>query len=213
MRPAQGPSESPIRACLEQYNPASLFYSTGSAWDYLPAGRVARHLQSLLPTAELKEGLRAVTQRGPIPSGQARQASAFAHWVHTHGASLGLRIPSIMERSRAVGMESYLAGLRIHPHSLYNAQSETCDRTMIGTRLGRGVLQWLHGDSLPTHGFPDPGTVMTTYRELCQHVASIPGTSVADITQNPVTAQLFPGPNPGNDTVIPHATEDGRGLR
>ena len=93
-------------------------------------------------------------------------ADATAQWLAAQGGAHGVRIPSVAERGRAMGMLPYLTQLGLDELQLFSAQGNSFDRAIVGLRLGSTIASWLAGNEVLEHRFPTADQIMAVYRRV-----------------------------------------------
>eukprot|EP00969_Alexandrium_andersonii_P291666 12891217-Alexandrium_andersonii.AAC.1 len=81
-------------------------------------------------------------------------------WLRNFGPAAGVRVPSVLERARALGMGAYFEDLALPPLVAFNAQGNVFDRTALALRIADAVADWGNGVVWPLHAFPSPGVVL-----------------------------------------------------
>jgi hypothetical protein len=83
-------------------------------------------------------------------------ATDLGDWLVQYGPDLGVRPPTVHERSRALGLEGYYDRLLLAPVATYDAQGNSFDHTALALRLV-GLMQLLGArQRVSSHGFPPP---------------------------------------------------------
>ena len=99
----------------------------------------------------------------------ARFGMELGEWPVEHGPSLGARPPTVSERSRSLGLESYSDRLNLAPVATYNAQGNSFDQAALGLRLA-GLMQLLgSGQRIAGHGFAPPWRIAEIYTRVCAY--------------------------------------------
>ena len=133
------------------------------------------------------------------------EAVAATQWLAAHGEARGVRIPNTAERGRAVRLVPYLRTLGLTDAQLYNAQGNSCDRCIVGLRLGPIIARWLAGGDIPVHRYPSPQAILDTYRRVYNDRQAA---GWRPPMENPVPSAARVG---GEVRRINLAAEDGRG--
>ena len=107
-------------------------------------------------------------------------------WITRHGPAHGLRIPSIAERSRALGLEPYLHTLGLTDREAYDAQGNAFDRNIVGIRCGAALQGWLNEHPpTPTHVYPTIAELHTLFRNTAIAVRDSWGDSHPELAASP----------------------------
>ena len=119
----------PLRASTYQYAPRYLMVEHGSRCD-CPPYNLGLRLRDLLPE-HLRLGYRHI-QSGLLTPDSDDMTNDASRWLAAHGEAVGVRIPNVSERGRAMGMLPYLRSLGLTDAQLYNAQGNSFDCAIIG---------------------------------------------------------------------------------
>eukprot|EP00975_Prorocentrum_lima_P005433 1173627-Prorocentrum_lima.AAC.1 len=77
-----------------------------------------------------------------------------------------------MERSRGMGMLSYLRNIGLEGTRLFDAQGNHFDRGIIGLRVGPHLQVWAAGRDLAHHTYPPDQAIRACHAELSRHLAA-----------------------------------------
>ena len=105
------------------------------------------------------------------------QAAGTARWLADHGAGHGVRVPHVMERARALGLECHYRRLRaagLSTSELFTAQGNSFDHWAVEQRIGAALVAWLQGADLPRHSFPPPTREAALYARMRAAVLATP---------------------------------------
>ena len=92
-----------------------------------------------------------------------------ARWIVDHGASIGIRIPNVRERARALGLGDYydlLEAQGLGTVQLFTAQGNAFDHVAVARRLGQAVRTCLRGGFPERHRYPTPQAIEDLYQRL-----------------------------------------------
>ena len=77
-----------------------------------------------------------------------------AYWITTHGPGLGIRVPNVGERARALALYGYMERLRLPEQVLFNAQGNIFDKDALNEALYYALFAWLSGVAdIPRHTY------------------------------------------------------------
>ena len=110
----------PLRASTYQYAPRFLVYQRNSTMDRVPDAQHGSAIRATMP-AELRQGW-GFLKRKMVNLQNEANVENVTRWIAVHGEMHGYRTPTTKERSRAMGMEAYLAELGLTESVLYDAQ-------------------------------------------------------------------------------------------
>ena len=165
-----GVDEGPLRASTFQYAPRHLLFRR-DLWDDVPLADLATRVGDRLP-ADTRPGWDLLCGTR-LPRSQEADAAPTARWLAAFGDTIGVRIPSVRERSRALGLEDHYAllGQRgLSERDLFTAQGNSFDSWAVQRRVAGAVVAWLQGCPLPECRIPAPSAVEAMYQRLCRDV-------------------------------------------
>ena len=156
-----------------QYAPRSMLFSEEQeAWPLMSYKQTIAHIADRLPN-ERRDGWLAICS-GTVLRGQVEVAAAStARWIEQHGRDFGFRAPSVVERSRVMGLAEYHAQLGLTDPELYNAQGNSFDRALLPSCIGPTLRIWATGVDLPKHAFPTAAQVEQGYQVLRSEVEAL----------------------------------------
>lgn len=157
---------------------------------------------------ELRAGWDAVTQ-GAFAGPASRAALQAAAWLTQQGAAFGVRTPSVAERARALGVETYMAALQLPEAAGYDAQGNAFDFRALALSVGPGVRTWLAGGALPSATWPDAAGLRRLFEEVRRNVPAGLGPLAAGPLTTNVAALLQEAHNEGS---LDLAAGTGRGA-
>ena len=115
-----------------------------------------------------RPGWRLLT-RGHLDRREEAEAVGTARWIADHGANIGIRIPNVRERARALGLGDYYGLLEaqgLGAAQLFTAQGNAFDHVAVARRLGQAVRAWLRGGFPERHRYPAPSAIEDLYQRL-----------------------------------------------
>ena len=202
-----------ILASTYQYRPRHLLYRTDdvalqAAMD--PArsgnlhnlgGRVRARMrdagapEAVLDSWDVVRRITTGTLRAPLSPAEEEAASLpAARWIAEHGPANGFRAPSIEERTRALGLDQYVALLQLPPRALFDAQGNHFDRAIVGARLGDGFATLLHNPPAPpSHQYPDGDALQRIYDDTSVAVRAAWGDADPGLAPSPLLTQATDG--------------------
>ena len=124
----------------------------------------------------------------PVPMGDAYEhaCAPTIEWITAHGPTYGLRIPSVAERSRALGIETHLHTLGLSERDAYDAQGNAFDRNIVGVRCGAALQGWLGGQPLPpVHHYPTIPQLHALFRTTAAAVTAGWPNAHPELAQSP----------------------------
>ena len=164
------PADAPPLASTYQYAPRFLLYTDSLATRSLD--QLAVHIRELLPSS-LRAGWRLLCSGHLHHSSQERTAIRVARWLSLHGPAAGFRIPTVVERARGYGMESYLLGFGLSERALFDAEGNMFDPDCWLQRVSAALWAWCCGlADLPSANPPSLADVAASYVSLSDWVAA-----------------------------------------
>ena len=133
----------PLTASTYQYSPRFLVYQRDSNMDRVGDAQLGSAIKAMMPP-ELHQGWGLRLRNLVNPRNEAGVENV-TRWMAVHGERRGYRTPSTRERSRAMGMDAYLADLGLTERVLYDAQGNSYDPQAVKIRLAEGIRQWSNG--------------------------------------------------------------------
>ena len=183
---APQPSTYQLRACF-------LLYFEDS-WGAIPTEDIEAEVGRRLPPIHgLRDSWELLCRTGGRDSNE-HGCSAIASWISQEGRSIGIRPPSLLERSRICGIDAWADELQLPPSLLWSAQGNFFDPAAIKVRLHGYIVPFLRGEiDLPRHKYVHP----SFFPELFQHLRElvVAGSSGMDAVLSPFPPDLihFPG--------------------
>ena len=150
-----------------QLAPVHLIYRAGGQLASSSLQDVGVQIRQHLPERLRGDWGDAVLQRRDAM--HARFGTELGEWLVEHGPSLGARPPTVSERSRSLGFESYYDRLNLAPVATYDAQGNSFDQTALALRI-TGLMQLLgSGQRITTHDFPPPWHMAEVYQDVREY--------------------------------------------
>ena len=174
-------------------------YQHDSCWDLLTMTQIYNRVRGLLITHDAESsfpgaasGLEAVLAFKERIDGNEPQARQFMRWLAVHGAPLGIRMPSALERARATGHLEHVLAHNLAPRELFDAVGCHFDPRSFHRRCRPLLRAWAHGEPLPAHRFPCPTTLIAIHADLRREVRRLhPRLVIPDGFQNgPAPTQI-----------------------
>ena len=162
------------RASTKQYHLQALIYqykrSDGDFdWHGCSYAQIRARILSLMPP-ELRCHYQRILGGGKLPWPQEREMTPLVEWFHAQGPTLGFRIPTNHERTRATGRPNYLMALGLNEVQLFNAVGNHFDPDALLARI-QAPLQWAAVRQSERHTYPAPADLAVMYRSLADQVS------------------------------------------
>jgi hypothetical protein len=136
-----------------QLAPAHLIYRADGPLARSSLQQVGVQIRQHLPSRLHRDWDAILQRRDALHAGFATD---LGDWLVQYGPDLGVRPPTVHERSRALGLEGYYDRLLLAPVATYDAQGNSFDHTALALRLV-GLMQLLGArQRVSSHGFPPP---------------------------------------------------------
>ena len=91
--------------------------------------------------------------------GQNEQdAMVYARWVSTHGHRFGFRPPTVAERVRSTGQETYLRSLHLSERELFDLTGNHFDCNAVQTIIAPLLRDWVYLRRVPGWSYPSPAS-------------------------------------------------------
>ena len=166
-------SRQGVRASTPQYHVKALVYRRAQGpleidWHAMSLEQLVVAVQRAIPQHLRGQYTRLL--RGGLSGQEERDIGPVMDWIGQQGDTHGFRIPTVEERARATGCESYLVRLQLSPLQMFDATGNHFDPEALRCRIERPLRAVLADGPRHRHTFVDPADLAVMYRGLARQV-------------------------------------------